>query len=269
MSSLEKYISLLELNVDHIETNYTTYDLIIENKFVEKETIKINTKKMKFNVIVGNPPYQMRQEKTSDNPIYHLFMDLAHNLSERTALITPGRFLFNAGKTPKDWNEKMLTDEHLKVVSYYSNSNDVFPGIDIMGGIVITLRDKKQTFDKIENFTSYAEIKTIIDKVVDKNFQSLSDWIYAPESYRLSKKLHELHPSIANKLSKGHLYDLTTNIFEKLPNIFLTVKPRNSADYIQIIGRENNTSQHTDQSLQKSMPAQPHKASANSTRSDH
>lgn len=235
-----KVYKLLELNVDHLETKYTSYDLIIDNKFVEKENIKINTKKMKFNVVVGNPPYQMRQEKTSDNPIYHLFMDLAHNLSERAALITPGRFLFNAGKTPKDWNEKMLTDEHLKVVSYYSNSNDVFPGIDIMGGIVITLRDKKQTFDKIENFTSYAEIKTIIDKVVDKNFQSLSDWIYAPESYRFSKKLHELHPSIANKLSKGHLYDLTTNIFDKLPNIFLTVKPKNSDDYIQIIGRENN-----------------------------
>ena len=236
-----KVYKLLELNVDHIETNYTAYDLINENKYIEKETIKINTKKMKFNVIVGNPPYQMRQEKTSDNPIYHLFMDLAHNLSERAALITPGRFLFNAGKTPKDWNEKMLSDEHLKVISYYNNSNDVFPGIDIMGGIVITLRDKKQTFEKIETFTSYAEIKTIIDKVVDKDFESLSDLIYAPESYRLSKKLHELHPNIANKLSKGHLYDLTTNIFSKLPNIFLTEKPKNPSNYIQIIGRENNS----------------------------
>lgn len=235
-----KVYKLLELDVDHIETNYTAYDLIIENNFVVKENIKINTKKMKFDVIVGNPPYQMRQEKTSDNPIYHLFMDLAHNLSDRAALITPGRFLFNAGKTPKDWNEKMLTDEHFKVVSYYSNSNDVFPGIDIMGGIVITLKDKKQIFGKIENFTSYGEVKTIIDKVVDKNFQSLSDLIYAPESYRLSKKLHELHPNIANKLSKGHLYDLTTNIFDKLPNIFLKEKPRNPENYIQIIGRENN-----------------------------
>ena len=235
-----KVYKLLELDVDHIETNYTAYDLIIENKFVEKEKIKINTKKMKFSIIVGNPPYQMRQEKTSDNPIYHLFMDLAHNLSERAALITPGRFLFNAGKTPKDWNEKMLTDEHFKVVSYFSNSNDVFPGIDIMGGIAITLKDKKLIFDKIENFTSHGEVKTIIDKVVDKHFQSLSDLIYAPESYRFSKKLHELHPNIANKLSKGHLYDLTTNIFDKLPNIFLKEKPSKPENFIQIIGRENN-----------------------------
>jgi hypothetical protein len=167
-------------------------------------------------------------------------MDLAHNLSERAALITPGRFLFNAGKTPKDWNEKMLTDEHFKVISYYSNSNDVFPGMDIMGGIAITLKDKKQIFGKIENFTSHGEVKSIIDKVVDKHFQSLSDLIYAPESYRFSKKLHELHPNIANKLSKGHLYDLTTNIFDKLPNIFLKEKPSNPENYIQIIGRENN-----------------------------
>ncbi|MEI2823872.1 MAG: Eco57I restriction-modification methylase domain-containing protein [Chitinophagaceae bacterium] len=61
---------------------------------------------MKFNVIVGNPPYQMRQEKTSDNPIYHLFMDLAHNLSERAALITPVDFFYLAAKLLKTGMKK-------------------------------------------------------------------------------------------------------------------------------------------------------------------
>ncbi|MBW6482491.1 MAG: Eco57I restriction-modification methylase domain-containing protein [Vicingaceae bacterium] len=235
-----KVYKLLELDVKLIEANYTSYDLINENTFIEKETLKINNQKMKFNIILGNPPYQDRREGTSDNPIYHLFMDMAYQLSEKVVLVTPGRFLFNAGKTPNIWNQKMLEDKNLKVVAYFNRSQDVFPEIDLMGGIVITLRDKSQTFNKIENFTSYSEIKSIIKKVLVDDFQSLSDLIYAPESYKFSKKLHELQPNIANKLSKGHLYDLTTNIFSKLPNIFLKEKPTKSDDYIQIFGRENN-----------------------------
>ncbi len=235
-----KVYKLLELDVKIIEANYTSYDLIIENKYIQKETIKINNKKMKFDVIVGNPPYQDSREKTSDAPIYHLFMDIAYNLSEKAVLITPGRFLFNAGKTPNIWNHKMLEDKNLKVIAYFNRSQDVFPEIDLMGGIVITLRDKSQTFNKIENFTAYSEIKTIIKKVLVDNFQSMSNLIYAPESYKFSKKLHELHPNISTILSKGHLYDLTTNIFSKLPNIFLKEKPSKTDDYIQIFGRENN-----------------------------
>lgn len=199
-----------------------------------------NDDQMKFNAVVGNPPYQDKKEATSDNPVYHLFMNLAYNLSDKAALITPGRFLFNAGKTPKEWNNKMLNDQHLKVVSYYSDSKDIFPGVEIMGGIVITLRDKKQKFEIIKNFSSHPEIQSIILKVKEKKFLPLSDLIYAPESYKFSKKLHELNPGISNNLSKGHLYDLTTNIFEKLPNIFQKEMPENSLEYIQIFGRENN-----------------------------
>ena len=78
---------------------------------------------MKFDVLVSNPPYQEKIESTSDNPIYHFFIDIAYQLSEKVALITPGRFLFNAGKTPKEWNGKMLNDEHLKVPYKQPNLN--------------------------------------------------------------------------------------------------------------------------------------------------
>lgn len=65
--------------------------------------------------------------------------------------------------------------------------------------------------------------------------------IYAPESYRLSKTLHNEHPEILARLSKGHDYDMTTNIFQKLHDIFLTEKPCNSNNYVRIIGLEGST----------------------------
>lgn len=63
---------------------------------------------MKFDFIIGNPPYQEESigANANDTPIYHYFYDAAFSLSERVELITPARFLFNAGGTPKLWNEK-------------------------------------------------------------------------------------------------------------------------------------------------------------------
>lgn len=235
-----KVYKLLELDVKLIEANYTSYDLISENKLIEKETIKINNKKMKFNVIVGNPPYQDTREKTSDAPIYHLFMNLAYVLAEKVAVITPARFLFNAGKTPNEWNKKMLSDKHFKVLWYNHKSSEVFSGVDLKGGVAITYRDDSQNFGQIGAFVSKEEAKTILKKVNVTNFESLSEWVYSPESYRFSKKIHNDNPNIESKLSKGHLYDLTTNIFKKLPDIFHQNKPQDGSDYVQILGRENN-----------------------------
>ena len=71
----------------------------------------------KFDVVIGNPPYQeeAKGECTHATPIYHLFMDAAYEVGTKVVLITPARFLFNAGYTPKAWNVKMLADAHLTV----------------------------------------------------------------------------------------------------------------------------------------------------------
>ena len=195
---------------------------------------------MKFDAIVGNPPYQEAMEGTSDNPIYNYFYDAAFNMSDIVTLITPARFLYNAGKTPKLWNEKMLNDEHFKVVKYEQISSNIFPNTDIKGGIAITLHDKNQNFGKIGLFTNYSELNSIIDKVLANKFESFSKLIYAPESYRLSKMIHQEHPEIATKLSNGHLYDVTSNIFDKLPDIFKSEKPDDGKKYIRILGREGS-----------------------------
>src|SRR5690606_14751509 len=125
---------------------------------------------MKFDAVVGNPPYQDTAKGTSssDDPIYHLFMDAAFKISEKVILVTPGRFLFNAGKTPKEWNNKILNDQHFKVLLYESDSRKIFPNVDIKGGIAVTLRDEQITFGKIELFTHYPELNSINTKVQNK-----------------------------------------------------------------------------------------------------
>ena len=109
-------------------------------------------KKFKFDVVIGNPPYQEESDSDSTRalPIYHKFMEEAYKVAERVSLITPARFLFNAGYTPKAWNEKMLEDEHLKVEHYEQDSTKVFRNTNIIGGVAITYRDSNADF--IDNY---------------------------------------------------------------------------------------------------------------------
>ena len=104
-----------------------------------------------FDFCIGNPPYHESQESTSDKPVYNHFMGAAYDVADKVELITPARFLFNAGKTPKTWNQQMLDDEHFKVVYYEQDSNKVFSNTDIKGGVAITYHDSaKWYFEKGE-----------------------------------------------------------------------------------------------------------------------
>lgn len=196
---------------------------------------------MKFDAVVGNPPYQLMAsgDANGSDPIYHLFIDAACQIGERVSFIHPARFLFNAGKTPKEWNQKMLNDEHYKVVRYWSNSADVFPTVDIKGGVAVTYWDKTQSFGKIGVFVSYPELNSILEKVICANFKNLSSIVYPAETYNFTQQLHIDYPEISNRLSKGHMFDLKSPVFEKLPEIFLEEKPGNN-DYVRIYGRMNN-----------------------------
>ena len=94
---------------------------------------------MKFNSVVGNPPYQKKTQKDNKTypSIYPLFYNLAEKIGERYCLISPARFLFDAGNTDKNWNKKMLNDEHIFIEYYEPDSKNVFSNVDIKGGVVI------------------------------------------------------------------------------------------------------------------------------------
>ena len=76
---------------------------------------------MKFDFAIGNPPYQDTTtggNETFAPPVYNKFLDSAYQIADRVEMIHPARFLSNAGSTPKEWNKKMLDDEHLKILYY-------------------------------------------------------------------------------------------------------------------------------------------------------
>ncbi len=128
---------------------------------------KKDVKEMKFDAVVGNPPYQMESNGNSNTKksIYNYFIDASEELADKVTLIHPARFLFNAGDTPKPWNEKILNDSHYKVVKYWSDSSEIFPTVDIKGGVAITYRDSKKTFEPIGTFTAYDKLNDILKKV--------------------------------------------------------------------------------------------------------
>ena len=173
-----------------------------------EEVIKEHFGNMKFDVVIGNPPYQEETKDTSDKPIYNYFMSEAYKFADKVCFITPARFLFNAGKTPKKWNAKMLNDKHLKVAYYEQDSSNVFPNTDIKGGVAITYRDTQKNFGKIGTFTHFEELNSILRKVVNNSFESIEPIVGVQLDYKFKKEF--------NISQVG----LKTNVFNKQKHLF-------------------------------------------------
>lgn len=198
--------------------------------------------KFKFDVIIGNPPYQEEttgDQKTYAAPIYDQFMDEAYKVAEKVSFITPARFLFNAGSTSQSWNKKMLEDSHLKVEFFEENSSKIFSNTDIKGGVAVTYRDATINFGAIEVFTKYEQMNTILKKVRSSDFESINTIIFAKDSYRFTQKLHDSNPQLINRFSKSHEFDVATNIFDVIPELFFDTRPNDNEAYVRILGREN------------------------------
>lgn len=210
----------------------------VRNRMIEFREIK-EERQMKFDVVIGNPPYQ--EEAVGDSnknlPVYDKFMDESFKIADKVELITPGRFLFNAGATGKVWNRKILTDEHLKVVYYNQNSNEIFSNTDIKGGIAITYRDVNKVFGAIEIFSVYSELNSVLHKVSLKMDDSFGTIMYGQNTYQYTKKLHELYPEAIGLLSKGHENDITTNAFKRISMIYHDEKPNDGKEYVKVYGR--------------------------------
>ncbi len=197
--------------------------------------------KMKFDAVVGNPPYQLETGSTSRQavPIYPYFVEQAKELqSQYISMIMPSRW-FAGGMGLDKFRNDMMTDKHISKIQDYVNSKDCFPQISISGGVCFFLWDKKHNgncnftsvyqnqkqtlnrpLDEFNVLVRYNEAVNIIHKVIGNDFAPIIDIISPlmpfglPTNFRGEETKSEdnniaLHSSTGityisrNQLSKG------------------------------------------------------------------
>lgn len=238
-SGTKTNIVYIEDLVKKLQRKDSFRDYNIRDELLERFNLK--DKNMKFTAVVGNPPYQeTTQNNNRDIPIYHLFMNEAYKLSSKACLISPARFLFNVGQTPSNWNDKMLNDKHLRVIYYEQKSSKVFPNTDIKGGVAVTYRDEGQDFGGIGIFIPNDMLRAIHTKVLSKDFSSLNTILHGRSSYKLTEKLYSDYPNLRGRSKASEEKSVGSNIFDKLPEVFLDKPKGNASTYVKVLGRQDN-----------------------------
>lgn len=142
------------------DTNIEYIDGIVEDtrNDVKDEAKKIKGafNNMKFDIIVGNPPYQQtvaKKETTNGQErvasVFQYFQELSDRLADKyISLIYPGkRWLHRSGKGMQRFGKEQINDPHLEKLIYFEDASEVFPGVAIADGITIVFKNKLKTSD--------------------------------------------------------------------------------------------------------------------------
>ncbi|HHU16370.1 MAG: Eco57I restriction-modification methylase domain-containing protein [Kiritimatiellae bacterium] len=173
---------------------------------------------MQFDVIIGNPPYQLSDGGfgRSASPIYHNFVQQAKKLNPRfLTMIIPSRW-FAGGKGLNDFRAEMLGDDRIRKLVDYEDASEVFPGVDIAGGVcyflwecdsrgpcevtnvhnnetVVSLRP----LNEFQTFIRHGQAVPIIRKVLAKGEKSMSEQVSSRKPFGL--------PTNARPMKRGDL----------------------------------------------------------------
>ena len=139
-----KYCGASQKTLDRGEGLETHAYAFIHTDDIKARIDKIFGGNMQFDVIIGNPPYQLDDGGfgTSAAPIYHLFVEQAKSLEPRyLSMVIPSRW-FAGGKGLDEFRESMLTDDRMRSIDDYLCASDVFPGVGLKGGVCYFLWDR-------------------------------------------------------------------------------------------------------------------------------
>ena len=164
---------------------------------------------MKFDVIIGNPPYQLSDEGfgRSASPIYHRFVQQAKKLNPHyLTMIIPSRW-FAGGKGLDEFREEMLNDRRFKKLIDFYDANECFPGVDIAGGICYFLWEK--------DYNGSCEIVNVHNGKIQSSIRDLNEFktfIRHGSSVPIIKKIGKLNEETMNfQVSSRKPFGLATN----------------------------------------------------------
>lgn len=179
----------------------------------DKEDVFAELEKMKFDVIIGNPPYQLSDggAGASASPIYHLFVEQAKKLNPNyLIMITPSRW-FAGGKGLDEFRDTMLKDKRIKVMVDFMDSKECFPSsADISGGVSYFLWDKQYDGDCTVKNMENGEVASEMERpLLERGSDVFIRFNKAISILRKVKKFHE--PSFSMLVSSRKPFGFSTS----------------------------------------------------------
>ncbi len=168
-----------------------------------------NTKNMKFDVIIGNPPYQLHTGSASAQavPLYHKFVQQAKKLNPRfLIMIIPGRW-YAGGMGLREFRSEMLKDKRIRKLVDYPNARDCFPGIELRGGVCYFLWDRDNP-----GICEYTNIVGDQRNTVNRNLSEYPIFIRWNQALQIIKKVkNKKEESLSRIISSVNPFGLATS----------------------------------------------------------
>lgn len=196
---------------------------------------------MKFDVIIGNPPYQMNDgggNGASAIPIYQLFVEQAKKLTPRyLSMIIPARW-YSGGKGLDEFREKMLNDNHIRHITDYADSRDCFSNVDIAGGICYFLWDRDNG-----GRCTFRSIKGETVRITERKLNEYDTFIRDYEALDIINKVRSHKEIFLNNIvfsRNPYGYSSTANVYKEKKEGYITIMTSKGDFYVPLKDVRNN-----------------------------